>query len=278
MIPHNGAHNYVYWQRLDIEEKSKRPLSEHRIFEKTSICFDVCVWEVFMPLTQGSSLVILPAGKEVDATAIANYITSYHVTVAHFVPTMFALFVDSALMEECVTLEYVVAGGEALPPKVASKCRRALPNATVTNSYGPTEASIGVSSRLFDEVNDKVSVPIGKPITNTQLYIVDNKSWNAVPIGVLGELFMGGVGLARGYWNRPSLTAERFVPDPFSLAPGGGARMYASGDLCRFLSNGDVDYIRRIDFQGMFSINFLRREIFTNIFVLCDSQSTRFPY
>lgn len=256
MIPHSGANNYVAWQAADIALKTNKDWTQaglHRILAKTSICFDVCVWEVFVSLTRGATLVILPARQEGDANAIVSTITLHQVTIAHFVPTMFTLFVDSGMIDTCTSLEYVVAGGEALSPKVAGRCHTALPHAIITNSYGPTEASIGVSFEQYDPNRNWegiASVPIGRPIDNTQLVILD-KNLNIVPVGVAGELYMAGVNLAHGYHRRASLTAERFIPNPFSIdgSLSAGSRLYASGDLCRYLPDGRIEFLGRIDFQ-----------------------------
>eukprot|EP01122_Echinamoeba_exundans_P012531 TRINITY_DN5256_c0_g1_i1.p1 TRINITY_DN5256_c0_g1~~TRINITY_DN5256_c0_g1_i1.p1 ORF type:complete len:422 (-),score=52.88 TRINITY_DN5256_c0_g1_i1:65-1330(-) len=167
------------------------------------------------------------------------------------VPTMFSLFAeaeDGALLKSCRdTLQYLVAGGEAVPPKLALRCREIVPGSYFTNSYGPTETSIGVSEKLFDPATDVSSFPIGVPIDNSDLYIMDSAVFSNLPDKTYGELFIAGRQLAHGYLRRPSLTAQKFLPDPYAAQP--GMRMYSSGDLCRRSSGGNVEYLRRIDFQ-----------------------------
>jgi amino acid adenylation domain-containing protein/thioester reductase-like protein/non-ribosomal peptide synthase protein (TIGR01720 family) len=253
-VPHVGASNYLQWQANDIVQRTSHRIDGHRILCKTSICFDVAVWELFVPLGWGGCLVLAPSGTEGDALDLANRIAKQGVTVAHFVPSMFNLFVEaegSSLLAQCQSLEYIVAGGEALSAKIASKCVEVLPKASVTNSYGPTEASIGVSAHVFNSARDQTSVPIGIPINNTHLYVLSKDTLNIMPVGSSGELFMSGINLARCYLNRPGLTADRFIPNPFASSEP-SSRMYASGDLCRVVridNKEEVEYIRRLDFQ-----------------------------
>jgi len=186
-------------------------------------------------------------------------ITTRNITTCHFVPSVLTLFV--ANIEEipnfCPSLEYVVCSGEALLVKDSQALVNAIPHVQVWNYYGPTEASIDVSFHLFDPAIDVYSVSIGKPVANTQLFILD-ENLNHVPVGVAGELYLGGIQLARGYYNRPDLTAARFIPNPFAIkaikgsqrGDDFGSRLYATGDLCSFApGTGDIIYIGRTDFQ-----------------------------
>lgn len=170
------------------------------------------------------------------------------ITTCHFVPSILTLFVapsEDSILSECSTLEYVVCSGEALASKDCKVLTEAIPHVQIWNYYGPTEASIDVSSHLYKKDSDVYSVSLGGPVANTQLHILD-EHLNCVPIGVTGELFIGGIQLARGYYNRPELTASRFIPDPFS----NGGRIYATSDLCSFTPvTGDINYFGRADFQ-----------------------------
>jgi non-ribosomal peptide synthase protein (TIGR01720 family) len=185
-------------------------------------------------------------------------IATRHITTCHFVPSILTLFVANPDLASCSSLEYVVCSGEALLSKDSQALTNAIPHVQIWNYYGPTEASIDVTYHLYNSQSDVYSVSIGGPVANTQLYILD-ENLNPVPIGVAGELYLGGIQLARGYYKRPDLTAGRFIPNPFVHHPqsgeyqrgdSDGSRLYATGDLCSFTpGSGDVNYIGRTDFQ-----------------------------
>ncbi|KVQ66496.1 non-ribosomal peptide synthetase [Burkholderia territorii] len=219
------------------------------VLHKTPFGFDVSVWEFVWPLATGAKLAIAAPGDHRDPARLAAAIHAHGVTVLHFVPSMLAAFAayldDFSVAAQCDSVRLIVASGEALAPELVAKVARLLPNATLVNLYGPTEAAIDVSHwTCGPDDASAVAVPIGHPIANLQLHVLD-AAWQPVPAGATGELYLAGAGLARGYLGRPGLTAERFVPDPF--VP--GARMYRTGDLARRRADGALDYLGRVDTQ-----------------------------
>src|SRR5699024_10097898 len=171
-------------------------------------------------------------------------IREHGVTVCHFVPSMLRAFLAEPLAARCVGLRWVFASGEALPSEVATDFGKVLPGTALVNLYGPTEAAVDVTWLDASEGVGRGGVPIGRPVWNTRVYVLDG-FLRPVPEGVVGDLYLSGVQLARGYQGRPVLTAERFVADPFSL---GGGRMYWTGDLARF-RGGVLEFVGRSDFQ-----------------------------
>ncbi|PSK27914.1 non-ribosomal peptide synthase/polyketide synthase, partial [Nocardia seriolae] len=220
------------------------------VLQKTPATFDVSVWEFFWPLQVGARLVVAKPDGHRDPAYLAGIIVREGVTVTHFVPSMLAVFVatlagqasDTAAAAECVSLTNVFASGEGLPAPTAQKLRE-LTGARLHNLYGPTEAAVDVT---YHEVVDAdiASVPIGAPVFNTQVYVLDSRL-KPVPVGVAGELYLAGDQLATGYVARPDLTADRFVANPF----GEGVRMYRTGDLVTWTGNGELEYLGRTDFQ-----------------------------
>ncbi|MDR6680715.1 amino acid adenylation domain-containing protein, partial [Pseudomonas oryzihabitans] len=213
------------------------------VLQKTPFSFDVSVWEFFWPLQTGARLVLARPGEHRDPAALSALIAREGITTLHFVPSMLAAFLAQDDLSGCASLTRIVCSGEALPAELAQEVRRRLPQAALYNLYGPTEAAIDVTHWTC-QPEDRLAVPIGRPIANLQIHILDERL-NPQPIGVAGELYIGGIGLARGYLGRPGLTAERFVPDPFT--PGG--RLYRSGDLARWRDDGALDYLGRLDHQ-----------------------------
>ncbi|WP_327142336.1 non-ribosomal peptide synthase/polyketide synthase [Nocardia sp. NBC_01327] len=221
------------------------------VLHKTPATFDVSVWELFWPLQIGATLVVATADGHRDPAYLAQTITRENVTVAHFVPAMLSVFVGELVTAAArsMRLRLVFASGEALPAATAQRLR-ALTGARLHNLYGPTEAAVDVS---FHEVTDLdiESVPIGAPVFNTRLYVLDSRL-RPVPVGTPGELYLSGVQLARGYVARPGLTAERFVADPFA-GPDElgrpGELMYRTGDLVCWTPEGELLYLDRTDFQ-----------------------------
>jgi len=216
------------------------------VLQKTPFSFDVSVWEFFWPLMAGARLAIAAPDDHRDPARLLALIQQHAVTTLHFVPSMLQAFVAQMANEgvvACTSLRRIIASGEALPAELAARVLAHLPQATLYNLYGPTEASIDVTHWTC-VADGGAAVPIGRPIANTQIHILDD-ALNPLPPGVAGELYIGGLGLARGYHARPALTAERFVPDPFRI----GARLYRSGDLARRREDGVIDYLGRIDHQ-----------------------------
>ncbi|MBL1075547.1 non-ribosomal peptide synthase/polyketide synthase [Nocardia sp. 2] len=216
------------------------------VLQKTPATFDVSVWEFFWPLQIGATLVLAQPDGHRDPAYLARVIAEYGVTTAHFVPSMLDAFLADLNSKQAATLSTlrrVFASGEALPAATAARLR-ALLGCAVHNLYGPTEAAVDVT---YHEVTaaDTETVPIGAPVFNTRLYVLDARL-RPVPVGTPGELYLSGVQLARGYVARSGLTAERFVADPFAES---GALMYRTGDLVRWTADGELEYLGRTDFQ-----------------------------
>lgn len=216
-----------------------------RVLQKTPFSFDVSVWEFFWPLLNGAVLVMARPGGHKDPDYLVQLIQSEQITTVHFVPSMLAIFLAADGVEECRSIRHVFAAGEALPYELQCRFFERLP-VTLHNLYGPTETAVEVTYWECKRDYFRQIVPIGRPVANTQAYILDGHL-QPVPIGVAGELHIGGIQVAQGYLNRPELTAERFIPDPFRQAP--DARLYKTGDLTRFLPDGNIEYLGRIDNQ-----------------------------
>ncbi|MFT4127115.1 MAG: amino acid adenylation domain-containing protein, partial [Gordonia sp. (in: high G+C Gram-positive bacteria)] len=217
---------------------------------KTPVTFDCSVAELFAPLMTGARLVVLADGGHLEPAVVAAAITEHQVSMVHFVPSMLSVFVEvvgpDAVRALAESVRVVSTTGEALPPAVAGEVRELLPDVALFNLYGPTEAAVEITAQRVDAVNAAdMSVPIGVPVWNSTAYVLDGRL-HPVPVGVAGELYVGGVQLARGYAARPDLTAERFVADPFG---GPGARLYRTGDLVRWNADGTLEYLGRTDFQ-----------------------------
>ncbi|HYN20266.1 MAG TPA: amino acid adenylation domain-containing protein, partial [Thermoanaerobaculia bacterium] len=215
------------------------------VLQKTPYSFDVSVWEFFWPLMAGARLVVARPGGHQDSAYLADLIRREGVTTLHFVPSMLQVFLEQPGVESCTSLRRVICSGEALPYELQQRFFAKLSFAELHNLYGPTEAAVDVTVWACDPGWPRPVVPIGRPISNLGIHVLDRAS-RPVPVGVPGELHIGGVGLARGYLNRPEMTAERFVPDPFGEP---GSRLYRTGDLVRLLSRGEIEYLGRIDFQ-----------------------------
>jgi acyl-coenzyme A synthetase/AMP-(fatty) acid ligase/acyl carrier protein len=217
------------------------------VLQKTPFGFDVSVWELFWPLQQGACLVMARPDGHRDPQYLQEVIERRGVTTLHFVPSMLQQFVETADPARCGSLLRVVCSGEALPPALVVRFHGRFPAPVgLHNLYGPTEAAVDVSYWPCARTSPVTVVPIGRPVWNTALYVLD-AALRPVPVGVPGELYIGGVQVARGYLDRPRLTAERFVPDPFSVQ--GGARLYRTGDRARWRADGAIEYLGRLDFQ-----------------------------
>ncbi|WP_095962040.1 non-ribosomal peptide synthetase [Pseudomonas ogarae] len=213
------------------------------VLQKTPFSFDVSVWEFFWPLLTGATLVVAAPGAHRDPMQLIELVTAHRITTLHFVPSMLQVFVQDPHVAECTSLKRIVCSGEALPVDAQQQVFAKLPNAGLYNLYGPTEAAIDVTHwTCVEEGRD--SVPIGQPIANLGTYILDDEL-TPVPVGVIGELYLAGEGLARGYHRRAALTAERFVTGPF----GHGQRLYRTGDLARYRTDGVIEYAGRMDHQ-----------------------------
>src|SRR6185369_5353721 len=215
------------------------------VLQKTSFSFDVSVWEFFWPLTFGARLIMAQPGGHQDSAYLIRVIEEQQITTVHFVPSMLREFLREAGVAGCSSLKRVICSGEALSFELQEEFQSKLA-APLHNLYGPTEAAIDVTFWACERGSERQLVPIGRPIANTEVYVLDTQL-QPVPVGVAGELYIGGAGLARGYWQRAELTAERFIPDSFSGKA--GARLYRTGDLVRYLEAGELEYLGRLDQQ-----------------------------
>ncbi|WP_414587305.1 amino acid adenylation domain-containing protein [Scytonema sp. PCC 10023] len=240
MNTHQAICNRLVWM-----QQAYQITPDDRILQKTPFSFDVSVWEFFWPLMTGARLVVAQPGGHRDSAYLVKLIAQQQITTLHFVPSMLQVFLEEQSLESCISLRQVFCSGEALPKELQEKFFARL-GCSLHNLYGPTEAAIDVTYWQCQPDSELLTVPIGRAIANTQIYILD-RHLQPVPTGVPGELHIGGVGLARGYLNRPETTAEKFIPNPFSSEP--GSRLYKTGDLARYLSDGSIEYIGRVDFQ-----------------------------
>ncbi|ATZ94877.1 solanimycin non-ribosomal peptide synthetase SolG [Dickeya fangzhongdai] len=239
---HRGLINRLQWM-----QDAYQLDGSDAVLQKTTFSFDVSVWEFFWPLSVGATLVVAPPGAHKDTQALAEVIQANNITTLHFVPSMLNLFLANDSVAACRSLRRIVCSGEALSSASVARCHKLLPDTAVHNLYGPTEAAIDVTSWTCPkDLPETATVPIGRPIANLRIYLLD-QHLRPVPRGVVGELYIGGVGVARGYLNRPDLTAERFVNDPF--VADADARMYRTGDVARYLADGDIEYLGRNDNQ-----------------------------
>ncbi|OZD24475.1 hypothetical protein CH248_05875, partial [Rhodococcus sp. 06-156-4a] len=245
MVSHQAIVNRLAWMAEDYGIGSG-----DRILQKTPAVFDVSVGEFFLPFTVGASLVVAKDGGHKDPDYLADVIDRRQVTVLHFVPAMLAAFLGASPgPDRLASVRWLFFSGEALPAANAAAADRLFAGAELHNLYGPTEAAVEVTTTPVhaDALADVVTVPIGTPVANTHVRVLD--TWlRPVPVGVTGELYLGGVQLADGYINRPDLTATRFIADPTTGA-GSGQRLYRTGDLVRWNHTGELDYLGRSDDQ-----------------------------
>ena len=244
MLEHAGLVNRLNWMQKSY------PLTEQDcILQKTTFTFDVSVWELIWWSLQGASVSILEPGGENQPEKIIHNIAESGVTVLHFVPSMLAVFLEylSSKKEDLhllTNLKQVYTSGEALHVNQALNFKEILPHVNLMNLYGPTEASIDVSFYACTDKEEEC-IPIGKPIDNTTLYVLDAETQELVPYGSAGEICIGGVGLARGYLNRPELTEAKFIDNPFNKRE----KIYRTGDIGRWREDGNLEYLGRIDDQ-----------------------------
>ncbi|MFN6515779.1 MAG: non-ribosomal peptide synthase/polyketide synthase [Nostoc sp. CreGUA01] len=237
MNTHLGICNRLLWM-----QQAYQLTAVDCILQKTPFSFDVSVWEFFWPLLTGARLVVAKPGGHKDSAYLVNLIVEQQVTTLHFVPSMLQAFIEEQSVKNCSSLKRVICSGEALPLELQERFFAQL-DCQLHNLYGPTEAAIDVTFWQCQQKSNLKTVPIGRPIANTQIYILDSHL-QSVPVGVAGELYIGGLGVARGYLNRPELTTERFIRNPF-----GANRLYKTGDLARYLPDGNIEYLGRIDNQ-----------------------------
>ncbi len=214
------------------------------LMQKAPVSFDVSVWECFWPLITGARLLLAAPGEHRDPQRLVQLVREYGVTTLHFVPPLLQLFIQEAEVQQCTSLRRLFSGGEALPAALRDRVLTALPGVALHNRYGPTETAINVT-HWHCQASDGERSPIGRPLGNVLCHVLDAEL-QPLPVGVAGELCIGGAGLARGYLGRPGLTAERFIADPLGEP---GARLYRTGDRVRWGADGALEYLGRLDQQ-----------------------------
>ena len=237
---HESLYNRLLWMRdgLSINQSDV-------LIQKTPYTFDVSVWELLMLCVSGSHLVFTKPGGHKDPVYLHEEIEKNKVSVIHFVPSMLGMFLEVLNVSQLKSLKQIVCSGEVFPGYMVARIQESLPWVGIQNLYGPTEAAIDVTwSDLTRLDTENSSVTIGKPVANTRIHVVD-QDLNPQAIGVAGELLIEGLQVASGYLNRPELSAEKFIESPFSK----GERVYRTGDLCKWLPNGDIAYLGRLDHQ-----------------------------
>jgi amino acid adenylation domain-containing protein len=277
MNPHLAISNRLLWM-----QDAYQLTENDTILQKTPFSFDVSVWELFWSLLTGAKMLFAKPEGHKDAAYLITLIEQYQVTTLHFVPSMLQLFLQTVKPDECHCLRQVFCSGEALPVDLQNKFFTTFPHVALHNLYGPTEAAVDVTYWQCQADEKRHTVPIGKPINNIKIHILDN-DLHPVPIGIAGELHIAGIGVARGYHNRPELSAEKFIDNPLSQAetliiPQPTAdlsltrkilsfvnhksvqsptlvqvtpanKLYKTGDLARWLPEGEIEYLGRIDHQ-----------------------------
>ncbi|NHN38212.1 amino acid adenylation domain-containing protein [Pseudomaricurvus alcaniphilus] len=245
MNTHAGICNRLLWM-----QEAYQLTAADSVLQKTPFSFDVSVWEFFWPLLAGARLVIARPDGHKDVDYLIDIIRREQITTLHFVPSMLSLFVANPEVSRCDSIRRVICSGEALSHDLQQRFFQQL-DTELHNLYGPTEAAIDVTAWQCRPDSSGSVVPIGKPIANIQIHVVD-KHLQPVPIGVNGELLIGGIGVARGYFKREQLNASKFIADPFSGDSFRGDRtthLYRSGDLVRYLPDGNIEYLQRMDDQ-----------------------------
>lgn len=237
---HGGIRNRLLWMQATYQLTP-----DDRVLHKTPISFDPSIWEIFWPLIVGARLVIAKPEGHRDPAYLVRTIVERAITTVHFVPSMLRSFLSQPGVTDCVGLRRVFCSGEVLPFDLQERFLATV-DAELYNLYGPTEAAIDVTHFHCKRGDSRSPVPIGRPIANIRIHLLDAHR-QPVPVGVPGELFIGGVGVARGYLHRPDATAANFVTDPSAEVP--GQLLYRTGDLARYLPDGNIEYLGRLDDQ-----------------------------
>ena len=239
MNAHKGVVNWLQWMQAQYHLTPR-----DRVLLKTPYSFDVSLREFFWPLMTGAMIVVARPDGHRDSAYLVELIRREHITLLHFVPSMLRIFLDEPGLERCTSVRRVVCSGEALPVDAVELFFERMPQSRLCNLYGPTEAAVEVTHWECQPGDACGIVPIGRPVANTQMHVLDSQM-RPQPIGVTGDLYIGGVQVGMGYVARPDLSAERFIADPFNP----GARLYKTGDLARWLNSGVIDYQGRADDQ-----------------------------
>ncbi|MFD9886504.1 amino acid adenylation domain-containing protein [Streptomyces alboflavus] len=239
VVSHAGIANRVSWV---VRRHGLGPAD--RVLQKTTLTFDAACWEVFAPLVSGGTVVLAPPGAEADASMLLRAVAAHEVSVLQVVPSMLRILADEPGWADCTALRLLFSAGEPLHAELVQSviARR---DVEVWNTYGPTECSIDITAHRFDPAQQHGPVPIGRPIPGMRVLVADSGG-RPVSVGTRGELYAGGVGVARGYLGQPERTAEGFVPDPYATD---GSRLYRTGDLVRWSADGTLEYLGRADDQ-----------------------------
>jgi len=239
MVPHRALVNHMQWMQAAF------PLGRaDSVLQRTPFSFDASVWEFYTPLLAGARLIMAGPGDHQDSAYLVRLIREENVSFIQMVPSLLRLFLQEPGLEACASLRVIFSGGEPLPADLAERLFTRL-SCALCNLYGPTETCVDTTYWLCPPADDRRAVPIGRPISNTRVYLLDERLQPA-PVYAAGELYIGGVNLARGYLQRPEQTAERFAPDHLS---GGGERLYRTGDVARRLAGGEIEFLGRVDHQ-----------------------------
>ncbi len=235
MLQHRGVANLAAFQRSDLHLRQG-----DRVLQFASLSFDAAVWEFVMALLNGGTLCLASWEQLASGQGLLEVLRQERIRIATLPPSVLSVLPD----EDLPDLETVISAGESCPWSIVQRWAR---NRRFINGYGPTEATVASTLWIADPTQVTTpTVPIGRPFQNVEVYVLDDEM-RPVPVGVVGEVYIGGVGLARGYWGRPDLTADRFVPHPFSEES--GARLYRTGDLARYLADGNLEFVGRVDQQ-----------------------------
>ncbi|BAL88453.1 putative NRPS [Actinoplanes missouriensis 431] len=240
LVAHRGVVNNLTWRQRTWPLRPGDPVLQNHPFS-----FDPSVWATFWPLMVGAECVISPPAKQLDPGALVRLIRDRRIVVYGAVPSVNAVLLEDPAMGECTSLRWMLSGAEPLTAGLQRAAYERL-DAGLANLYGPTETTIDATFWQCPRSNDPQAAPIGRPVDNLRIYLLDPDG-ALVPPGVPGEICVAGVGLARGYHRRPGLTADRFIPDPFSAEPGG--RLYRTGDVGRWRADGAIEFLGRVDQQ-----------------------------
>jgi amino acid adenylation domain-containing protein len=254
MLEHRGMLNHLYAKVTDLN------LSANDIVAQTaSQTFDISVWQFLVALLVGGKVEIIPTEIATDPTQLLSLVQFHRISILEIVPSLLRMILqqieNAAMPAKLTTLRWLLLTGETLSPQLCRQWFEHYPNIPIINAYGPTECSDDVTHYPIyaSPTAEILNLPIGRPIANTQLYILDHRL-QPVPIGVAGELYVGGVGVGRGYLNAPELTQQAFILNPFAHSAGGCKhpgrnRLYKTGDKARYLTDGKIEFLGRIDYQ-----------------------------
>jgi amino acid adenylation domain-containing protein/non-ribosomal peptide synthase protein (TIGR01720 family) len=241
MITQAALNNHMQWM-----QQTFRFTESDRVLQKTAFSFDASVWEFYAPLLAGGCLVLAQPGGQRDPDYLLRLMAAQCVTIAQFVPSQLQMLLEADGLEQCHCLRRIYCGGEPLSMELVRRLHQRAPWAVLYNLYGPTEATIDAVFAECRVEEGLATALIGVPVANVRAYVV-NQRMELMPAGLRGELLLGGAGLARGYANQAELTAERFLPDPFSRKE--GERLYRTGDLVRWRRDGKLEFFGRKDHQ-----------------------------